>query len=614
MQLSSGIILDILNGLTPERPVLQVMNTKKIVTANTVDRYRLLVSDGEYVYSHVMLGAQLNRVMENNEVTNFSVIEMTNYVCNTVQGEKRVIIVLDLKVLASGDEVGEKIGNPTTINPAQIPSLANKPKIADQTNVPAQRPVTNVGSKPQSVEHGKPTGPSSGLSGKSLQIKQSSTPTTPTSRVHSISSLTPYQNRWRIRARVTMKSNIRTWNNSRGEGRLFNVNLLDDSGEIRCTGFNDQVGKYYDMLEVNNVYYFSKCTLKTANKQYSNLNCEYEMTMNPETVIEPCNDTTDLPVITFDFVKISDLEKAQPNGNVDVIGVVKVCNDVGTVIGKQSQKEITKRDLQIVDESGVAVNMTLWGEDAVKFDGQGYPIVAVRSAKVSEFHGRSLSVTSGSQLMINPDIKEAHFLRGWFESKGRELNFNTFQAEGGSAGGGHSSNWKNFGQVKSENLGQSDKADYYTAKGTVVFVKKDNCMYQACPTADCNKKVIDQGNGLYRCERCNREFPNYKWRMILSANVADHTDNQWITCFQESAEALLEMKADEIGELREKDETQFDQVMQNVLFKQFTFRMRAKVEKYNDESRLKTVCVTATPVDWKEYGNLLVERLAQLGI
>ena len=47
----------------------------------------------------------------------------------------------------------------------------------------------------------------------------------------------------------------------------------------------------------------------------------------------------------------------------DVIGVVKLCNDISTVIGKQSQKEITKRDLQIVDQSAVAINLTLWGND-----------------------------------------------------------------------------------------------------------------------------------------------------------------------------------------------------------------------------------------------------------
>lgn len=62
--------------------------------------------------------------------------------------------------------------------------------------------------------------------------------------------------RWRIRARVTQKSNIRTWSNSRGEGRLFSVNLIDESGEIRATGFTDVVDKYYEMLEVNKVSWY----------------------------------------------------------------------------------------------------------------------------------------------------------------------------------------------------------------------------------------------------------------------------------------------------------------------------------------------------------------------
>lgn len=35
--------------------------------------------------------------------------------------------------------------------------------------------------------------------------------------------------RWTIRARVTRKAPIRTWSNSKGEGRLFSVDLLDES-------------------------------------------------------------------------------------------------------------------------------------------------------------------------------------------------------------------------------------------------------------------------------------------------------------------------------------------------------------------------------------------------
>ena len=273
------------------------------------------------------------------------------------------------------------------------------------------------------------------------------TPGTPGSKaVHPIASLTPYQNRWRIRARVTLKSTVRTWSNSKGEGKLFNVNLLDDSGEIRLTGFNEQVDKYFDMLEQNKVYYVSKCTLKTANKQYSTLKNDYEMTMNPETIIELCTDDVSMPEITYEFVKICDLEKCKPNSNIDLIGIVKVCNDVGTVIGRASQKEITKRDIQVVDQSAVAVNVTLWGEDAKKFDWQGFPVMALKGARVSDFGGRSLSVSGGTSMLMNPDSKEAHLLRGWWESEGRNLSYSSFQGEGG-AGGNQSTNWKTFQQV-----------------------------------------------------------------------------------------------------------------------------------------------------------------------
>lgn len=53
-----------------------------------------------------------------------------------------------------------------------------------------------------------------------------------------------------IKVRVTNKSPIKTWSNSRGEGKLFSMDLIDESGEIRCTAFRDMCDKFYDMIEV----------------------------------------------------------------------------------------------------------------------------------------------------------------------------------------------------------------------------------------------------------------------------------------------------------------------------------------------------------------------------
>ena len=37
----------------------------------------------------------------------------------------------------------------------------------------------------------------------------------------------------------------------------------------------------------------------------------------------------------------------------------------------------------------------------------------------------------------------------------------------------------------------------------------------------------------------------------LQANIADYGDNQWVTCFQESAEAILGQNAGYLGQLKE---------------------------------------------------------------
>lgn len=82
-----------------------------------------------------------------------------------------------------------------------------------------------------------------------------------------------------------------------------------------------------------------------------------------------------------------------------------------------------------------------------------------------------------------------------------------------------SSEWITFGDAEEKQLGSAEKGDYYNVLGVMTYVNTDNAIYKACPQEQCNKKLIDQENGLYRCEKCNREFPNYKYRIIMSVCI-----------------------------------------------------------------------------------------------
>jgi replication factor A1 len=37
-----------------------------------------------------------------------------------------------------------------------------------------------------------------------------------------------------------------------------------------------------------------------------------------------------------------------------------------------------------------------------------------------------------------------------------------------------------------------------------------------CPEDKCGKKVIEETNGSYRCEKCNKSYDKFKWAYMLS--------------------------------------------------------------------------------------------------
>ncbi|KAM5215481.1 replication protein A 70 kDa DNA-binding subunit [Hipposideros larvatus] len=606
--LSEGAIAAIMQqGDTSIKPILQVINIRPITTGNSPPRYRLLMSDGLNTLSSFMLATQLNALVESEQLSSNCICQINRFIVNTLKDGRRVVILMELEVLKSAELVGLKIGNPVAYNEGHGQQQQVVPSPVSAASPPTSKPQQQNGSPGMGSTASKDYGAAKifGKAGGTGLVNSSGGTQ---AKVVPIASLTPYQSKWTICARVTNKSQIRTWSNSRGEGKLFSLELVDESGEIRATAFNEQVDKFFPLIDVNKVYYFSKGTLKIANKQFSAVKNDYEMTFNNETNVMPCEDDHHVPTVKFDFTGIGDLESKSKDSLVDIIGVCKSCEEATKITVKSNNREVSKRNIYLMDMSGKVVSATLWGEDADKFDGSRQPVMAIKGARVSDFGGRSLSVLSSSTVIVNPDIPEAYKLRGWFDSEGQTLDaVSISDLKSGLSGG--NTNWKTLYEVKSENLGQGDKADYFSSVATVVFLRKENCLYQACPTQDCNKKVIDQQNGLYRCEKCDREFPNFKYRMILSANIADFQENQWVTCFQESAEAVLGQSTTYLGELKEKNEQAFEEIFQNANFRSFIFKIRVKLETYNDESRIKATVMDVKPVDYREFGKRLIMNI-----
>nr|GMD88824.1 replication protein A 70 kDa DNA-binding subunit A [Ipomoea batatas] len=289
---------------------------------------------------------------------------------------------------------------------------------------------------------------------------------------------------------------------------------------------------------------------------------------------------------------------------------------------RKNGMETQRRILNLKDQSGRSVELTLWG-DFCNREGQQlqemvdsgfFPVLAVKAGKVNDFSGKSIGTISATQLFINPDFPEASSLRQWFDQGGKDVASHSISRELMPSISKNEIR-KTISQIKDEGLGRSDKPDWVTVKATLTFIKTDTFCYTACPLMigdrQCNKKVTKSGNSRWICDRCNQEFEECDYRYLIQGQIQDHTGLTWVTAFQESGEELLGCSAKELYmmKLDEEDDTRFSEIIKKCIFTQFLFRLKIKEESYGDEQRVKITVVKAERVDHSRESRYLLDLL-----
>lgn len=605
-------------------PRLQVIHIKKLNTgaAGTNDpandRYRIILSDG-LAYMQAMLGIQCNELAATELIKANIILVLKKFTCSLVK-DRRILIVLDIDVNSIA-QCDAKVGNPTNVEEILgIKGTATSNVTHDSVPVKHEQTIQ------------KQLNPYSNIS-------SSATTTEKTSTIKgdyvSISSLSPYQNAWTIHARCIAKTDIKTWTNARGEGKLFSVTLLDDSGEIRLTGFNDSCTIFYPVFEVGKVFKISRGSVKLSKKQFSNVSNEYEIHLEKDSLVVPLSEKEmqghSLPNLKFSFEKIQDLVSFQKDELVDIIGVVKEIGELSQITSKATQKQLVKRDIVLADSSSCSVRVTLWGKQAEEASHEngwaGEPVLAIKGSKVSDYNGRTLSVSSASLLHMNPDIKEAHELRGWYDTIGLTTVFQNLSSGGSlpsmgsdESGGKPSGRLEDrclINDIKAENLGNSEKADYIDIVATITFIKSDGAIsYPACPgTSDsgggqCQKKVTEIGPNLYRCEKCARNYDAPFHRYIFSLNVSDFSGQTWLNAFNEAGLVIFNnQSAQDLVDIKDADLAAFQNIVKEACFQRYLFRVRVKNEIYQGESKSRASIISLSTLDYAKETKLMLNWL-----
>lgn len=266
---------------------------------------------------------------------------------------------------------------------------------------------------------------------------------------------------------------------------------------------------------------------------------------------------------------------------------MKEAGETTQIVSKSTSKPYNKRELNLVDNTGYSVRLTIWGATALDFNVPAEAVVAFKGVKVSDFGGRSLSLLSSGSMTVDPDIEEAHRLRGWYDAQGRDGDFTSHASlSNATTSTMKADNFKTIAQIREEQLGMSEDAVYFSLKATVIYIKQENVCYPACLSERCNKKVTELEPGQWRCERCDKTFPHPEYRYIMLMNVSDHTGQLWLSCFDDTGKLMMGgTTADQLTEMRLSDDKAAGELFQEANCRTWNFRCRAQIDHFGDQQR-----------------------------
>eukprot|EP00210_Caulerpa_lentillifera_P005971 g5706.t1 len=443
--------------------------------------------------------------------------------------------------------------------------------------------VGRMGESPGSFGH---QSPSSFGSNRAIMNYQSSESITP------ISALNPYTNRWLILGRCTARAEIRKFTNASGGGQVFSFDVIDsDRGEIRCTIFGEAVDLFFPIIEIGNVYRISKATL-TKRSKYCHLDHDYEIRLDVSSTVEEVSDqsiTREIPFINYKFKSIEVIKDMDVHSVVDVVGIVTNVEPSRTVT-KKNGDEVQKKTFTIKDQSSYAIDIVLWDDlathvgrdiEAAMEDGQIHT-VATKGVRVGDFNGVSLNSMPSSNVQLDPDISEANLLKQWALRSGNSLPVQSLRQSSGE----RLKKQSVLADI-SHNSMQSEKPSYHTVMATVTFVKDSQMYYAACPLQrngrQCMKKLIGEDRN-FSCEACGQNVDEPNWRFILSLQLRDYTDSQFVTAF-DAAEEIMGISAKDLRVV--KDTPAFKKYIDNARFTTRVFTLRASMDEWNGDQRLR---------------------------
>ena len=208
-----------------------------------------------------------------------------------------------------------------------------------------------------------------------------------------IKALNTFARDWIIKARISNKGDLKT---TRNGGFLLKIELVDQYGtQIEGTFFNDSAKMFAEILEQEKVYLFSNGNVKMANKKFTSVRNDFSIIFEKTAQINEAKDDGSITTQAFDFCKIQDILEIVQMKTIDCAGIVVQVGEKESINLKSGQQKVRKY-VQLLDDTMHSISLTMWGDDLCDKNEllKVGDVIAIKSARVSEFGGKSLNAAS----------------------------------------------------------------------------------------------------------------------------------------------------------------------------------------------------------------------------
>ncbi|KAK6589221.1 replication A large subunit [Cryptosporidium xiaoi] len=432
-----------------------------------------------------------------------------------------------------------------------------------------------------------------------------------------------------IKGRVIQKS--RTLQTLRGGLRFFHIDIIDkDNDVIRIKFWRNKAEEYYNILDQGSVYIF-KCTgsdVMVSNSKFNDTTNPYEINFSDRCVLKKIEDDDGSisKVPKYVFTTIKDIKNISTPSIIDIIGIVKQFTPCIKIVSKKNNDEVSRRTINLVDDTEHQISITLWGELADVSDEKlsGNPVIALKSIQIRDYQGKQGSTLSGRSL-IDFSINENRSteLKDWFNEYGRSAKFQSISITNANE------TPNSFGKNETMNLGKTlseirsiiECNEIHSIQTFNVLARiskigsnsmvhqnsneKNPLTYDACPK--CKKKVL---NTTMYCEKCNESVvPETKY--LFPVTIEDHTCSLNVRCFHETATTILSgLDTSAYKEMSNSNDKRLNFILNfHSLWKYYNLRITLKNEEYNNQKRIQATIQSAELVDFELIAKEMISSI-----